>query len=157
MTDVPTAIKRLLNIVKQLQQTFPKKRFTLDGRLVGDLGEILAEQYYCLKLFKNLEKFHDGETSNGRKVQIKATMVNSLTFPVDHIPDYYLGIKILTDGQIIEVFNGPGRMIHKLIKNRKPTKNNLHSITISTLKNLNDSVPKGERIRKRPQHRRRKK
>ncbi len=33
------AVNQMLQIVKQLQSAYPKKRFTLDGRLVGDLGE----------------------------------------------------------------------------------------------------------------------
>lgn len=34
-------IVALLEIVNKLQQKYPKRKFTLDGRLVGDIGEIL--------------------------------------------------------------------------------------------------------------------
>lgn len=143
---IPNAVKRLLQIVNQLRSTYPKKRFTLDGRLVGDLGEVLVEAAYDIELHENLHRHHDGRTSDGRQVQIKATMQNSLTFPADHIPDYYLGIKIHADGTFTEVFNGPGLVAWEAVKNRKPTKTNLHSIPIKTLERLNQKVPLKERI-----------
>lgn len=38
---IPEAVKQLLGIVQRLHAAFPHKAFTLDGRLVGDLGEVL--------------------------------------------------------------------------------------------------------------------
>ena len=143
------AVIQLLQIVQQLRNTYQKKRFTLDGRLVGDLGEILVEGEYDVKLYQSLERHYDAEMRDGRKVQIKATMQNSLTFPVDHEPDYYLGIKIHPDGTFTEVFNGPGCIAAKAVENRKPTKTNLHSITISALKRLNEKVRESDRIPRR--------
>lgn len=99
--------------------------------------------------YSGLAKYHDGETPDGRKVQIKTTMKNSLTFPVDHIPHYYIGIKIHSDGTYDEIFNGPGYVASEAVKNRKPTKTNLHSITLSALKKLNETVPDQERISKK--------
>jgi hypothetical protein len=150
---IPEAVKQLLQVVQSLREAFPKKRFTLDGRLVGDLGEILAEQQYDLQIFSDVRKHHDARTSDGRLIQIKATMHESLTFPVDHVPKYYLGIKIHADGTITEVFNGPGRIAHQAIRNRKPTKINLHSVSIPALKMLNNRVPEGKRIPRRMPHR----
>ena len=109
----------------------------------------MAEDAYDVKLFDEQEKHHDGRTSDGRHVQIKATMKRSLTFPVDHIPEYYLGIQIHKDGTFTEVFNGPGRIAQEAVKDRKPTKTNLHSITITALKKLNENVKLSERIPKR--------
>ncbi len=150
MQTIPKAIKQLLKIVQELRDIYPKKKFTLDGRLVGDLGEALVEQYYDLQVFDGIKKHHDARTSDGRNVQIKATMQKSLTFPVDHIPDYYLGIQIHVDGTITEVFNGPGRIAWEAIRRRKPTKTNLHSVLISTLKRLDSRVRKEDRIPTRP-------
>ncbi len=143
---IPDAVRQLLQIVQQLQDAYPKKKFTLDGRLVGDLGEILVENAYDVELFEDLKKHHDGKASDGKQVQIKATMQNSLTFPVDHTPDYYLGIKILPDGKFTVIFNGPGKIAKEAVKNRKPTKTNLHSIGIAALTKLNEKVKPNERI-----------
>jgi len=35
-------------------------------------------------------------------------MKKKLTFSADHVPNYYLGVQVGTDGALIEVFNGPG-------------------------------------------------
>ena len=143
---IPEAVNQMLQIVKQLQSKYPKKRFTLDGRLVGDIGEILVEDTYDVKLHEGLQKHHDGITPDGKQVQIKATMQNWLTFPGDHTPDYYLGIKIKPDGTFTEIFNGPGQVAHEAVKNRKPTKTNLHTVSISILERLNEKVYEKDRI-----------
>jgi hypothetical protein len=119
---IPEAVEQLLKIVQELREAYPKKRFTLDGRLVGDLGEVLAEQEYDIQIFEDIQRHHDAVTSDGRYVQIKATMQKSLSFPADHIPAYYLGIQINTDGTVTEVFNGPGIIAAKTIQNRKHPK-----------------------------------
>lgn len=147
--EIHQAVKDMLQIVKALQGAYPKKKFTLDGRLVGDLGEILVEEDYDLELYEGLEKHHDGETTDGRRVQIKTTMKDSLTFPVDHIPHYYIGIKVHSDGTYDEIFNGPGAIAWEAVKNRQPTKTNLHSITLSALRKLNEAVADGDRIPKK--------
>ena len=54
---VPDAIKQLLQIVEQLQIAHPKKKFTLDGRLVGDLGETLVEGAYDVDIFAKNERY----------------------------------------------------------------------------------------------------
>lgn len=150
---IPRAIRQLLAVVQALRQRYPKKRFTLDGRLVGDLGEALAEENYDLELFDRVQKHHDARASDGRLVQIKATMQSSLTFPVDHVPDYYLGIQIHTDGNFTEVFNGPGRIARETVSSRKPTKTNLHCVPIAALKIANSRVTEQERIPRRQVHR----
>ena len=80
---------------------------------------------------------------------IKATMKNNLTFPVDHIPDYYIGIRIHRDGTFTEIFNGPGALAWEAVKNRKATKTNLHSVSIAVLNKLNAKVQATDRIPKR--------
>jgi uncharacterized protein DUF6998 len=110
----------------------------------------LVAESYNLELFEGLMKHHDGKTPEGKQVQIKATMKSSLTFPVDHVPNYYLGIQIHQDGTFTEIFNGPGSIAVAVIEGRKPTKNNQHSIPIAALKKLNVKVKPSEQIPKRP-------
>lgn len=143
------AVGELLRIVEELHINYPNRKFTLDGRLVGDLGEVTVEQNYEVTLCLSSEKHYDGKTPDGKKIQIKTTMQDALTFPCYHIPDYYLGIKILPNGDYEEIFNGPGKVIHSAISRRKPTKTNLHSIGLGTLKKLNKAVKKNQRIPKK--------
>lgn len=145
-STVSKAIIELLRVVDTLKAEYPAKTFSLDGRLVGDIGEVLASEAYEIDLFGRLEKHHDGKCLDGRMVQIKATMKNALTFPARHVPDYYLGIRIHADGRITEVFNGPGRVAALAIEARKPPPNDLYSIRITTLARLSQTVSRDCRI-----------
>jgi len=146
---IDEAVRAMLRIVAELRRTHPQKRFTLDGRLVGDLGEILAEQIYALRLHDTLTAHHDATADDGRMVQIKATMQSSLTFPADHIPHYYIGLKIDENGNAQELYNGPGALVWEQIKHRRTPKNNLHSVSIPILSRVNGLVSKGDRIPER--------
>src|SRR6266853_885311 len=143
---IPEAVKQMLGIVEQLCAIYPHKKFTLDGRLVGDIGEVLVEYAYDLKLFEDIKKHHDGETPDGRLVQIKATMKKNLTFPADHVPNYYLGVQVGSDGTFAEVFNGPGAIAWEAVKDRARPKTNLHSVSVAALKKLQTKVAAKERI-----------
>jgi hypothetical protein len=143
---ISKSIEKLLQIVEELHQAYPSRKFTLDGRLVGDIGEILVEEHYDVLLFKGMSPHHDAESKGRRKVQIKATMKENLTFPADHIPEYYLGIKINRDGSFVEVFNGPGTVAAKAVEGRKQPKTNLHSISIKALAELSRGINAEERI-----------
>jgi hypothetical protein len=143
---IPEAVSQMLAIVDRLCLAYPKKRFTLDGRLVGDIGEVLVEAAYDLDLFEDVKRHHDATARDGRLVQIKATMKKHLTFPGDHVPDYYLGVQLHKDGTFTEVFNGPGADAQQAVKGRAISKTNLHSVSISALRALQVAVPVNARI-----------
>lgn len=143
---VSDAVKQMLTIVERLCIAYPHKKFTLDGRLVGDIGEVLVEDVYDLKLFTGIQRHHDGKSSDGRLVQIKATMKSNLTFPADHVPDYYLAVKVNPDGSFVEVFNGPGQVAWQAVKSRAKPKTNLHSVSIQALAKLQQNVSPEDRI-----------
>lgn len=146
---IDDAVKTMLEIVDELRKTYPKKKFTLDGRLVGDLGEILVEEFYDIILYENIKAKYDGETPDGKNVQIKTTMKDSLTFPADFIPDFYIGIKIKKDGTFDEIYNGSGELIYQIIEDRAKPSNNLYNIPINKLIKLNSQVEQSKKIKKR--------
>ena len=145
-TLVSEYVIQLLEIVRKMHHDYPKKKFTLDGRLVGDIGEILAEEIYDLELLEGMQRLHDA-CSKGRMVQIKTTMKSTLGF--GEIPDFYLGIKVDNKGKVEEIFNGLGSVIWDAIKHRKRPKNYLFSLDIKKLKKLNNLVAPKDRITKR--------
>ena len=140
LSDIFTAIERL-------KLSFPDKKFTIDGRLVGDIGETIASLYYDIELFKKQKPDHDGLCSNG-KVQVKATFKDSLTFRT--IPEYYLGIKLFPNGGYEEIYNGPGQLIYDHYKYRKSIGNKLLSFPIAELNKLSKTISPEDRIKKRP-------
>jgi hypothetical protein len=147
--EIRSCIAELLQIVDRLRCAYPKKRFTLDGRLVGDLGEALVERDYELRVFDDMQRHHDAVTPDGKLVQIKATMKESLSFPADHIPDYYIGVRIRPDGSLEKIFNGPGDVAAQAVAVRSHPKTNLHSISLSALRSLDATVLDEQRIPRR--------
>jgi hypothetical protein len=114
-------IQQLLAITRALKEKY-NRSFSLDGRLVGDIGEVLAAEKYGLELLSENAFKHDAkEIATGRMVQIKASFKNNSYFPFgeDKVPDYFLSINILENGDIEELFNGPGSFIleHYIYKN----------------------------------------
>lgn len=146
---ITEALRLIFQGIKQLEDAFPNRAFTIDGRLVGDIGEVIAALEYDLLLHETSQPTHDADTATGRHVQIKATFKESLTFR--RVPDYYLGFKLYEDGRHEEVFNGPGRLIYERYALRKGIGEALLSFPISELRKLSAQVPEHERIPRRSQ------
>ena len=144
---IKEALAKIFDGINQLKSALPIKKFTIDGRLVGDIGEFLIQQDYDVKLFDKLVEGYDGKTSDGRLVQIKATFKNSLTFT--KTPDYYLGIRINENGTYVEIFNGPGKVIEDKYGHRKGFGKKQLSFRNSVLRELSENVPINQKIPKR--------
>lgn len=120
--------------------------------MVGDIGEVIAAEIFDVKLFEKLENGYDAISRKGKKrIQIKATFGNTLTFPPgeENIPDYFIGIKLYKSGNFEIIFNGPGKIIFELVKNRKQVKYRLHNVSVSTIKKVNLQVLMKNRIKER--------
>ncbi|WP_264558634.1 DUF6998 domain-containing protein [Flavobacterium sp. N2270] len=145
-------IKQLLSITKTLKEKY-KRSFSLDGRLVGDIGEVLAAEKYGLELLSENAFKHDAkEIATCRMVQIKSSFKNNSYFPFgeDKIPDYFLSINILENGDIEELFNGPGTYIlEHYIKPRKLKhyKNTYYTLSKGVLRELNKEVLEKDKIK----------
>jgi hypothetical protein len=75
---VPGIVQRLYELIAELEDHFPSRKFTPDGHLVGSLGEVLAGYYYELELLPASTERHDARARDGRLVQIKATQGTSV-------------------------------------------------------------------------------
>jgi len=143
-------IKQLLAITNSLKEKH-HRNFTLDGKLVGDIGEVLVAEKYGLKLLVENEKLHDAEElASGRMVQIKSSFGGRSYFPCGDVPDYYIGIHINEDGTFEELFNGPGAYIvenYILKRNLQATeKRYLYNLSGNVLRELNANVPATDKI-----------
>jgi hypothetical protein len=145
-------IKELLVITKRLREKYilQKKNFTLDGKLVGDIGEVLCAEKYGLELYDENAVKHDGkEIATGREVQIKSSFKYYSYFPYKHVPDYFLSINISSEGEIEELFNGPGQYIldhYVKERNLKPYNKTYYTLSRGILQKLNNLVPDSEKI-----------
>lgn len=133
--------------IEKLTTAFPGRRFTIDGRLVGDIGEVIAELEYDLMLHEVSQPEYDAVTPDGRRVQIKVTFKDSLTFT--STPDYYLGFKLNRDGTYEEIYNGPGKSIFERFAHRKGIGAKLLSFSNQALQALSRGVAAQDRIPRR--------
>lgn len=149
-------IQQLLAITKQLRDNpkYQGRKFSLDGKLVGDIGEVLAAEKYGLELLSENAFKHDAiEKATGRNIQIKASFKGYSYFPYgdDKIPDYFLAVNINEKGELEELFNGPGQyIVDNYIKDRKLKhyKETFYTLSKGVLQRLNSRVPDEDKIKR---------
>lgn len=150
MEKLKTIIIGLHDSVKKLNELYPQKKITLDGRLVGDIGEIIAKEIYDIELHDKVLPHYDAlakYVEPNLNIQIKATFKESLTY--NHTPNYYIGIKINEEGDYHVIYNGPGKYIFEEFKHRKDIGVKLLSFPIKRLEEISKTIPEHERIKKR--------
>jgi hypothetical protein len=146
--QIANALALIFEGIEQLKSRFPHRMFTIDGRLVGDIGEVIAALEYDLEIDEVSQRTHDGRTPDGRLVQVKATFKDSLTFR--SVPEYLIGLKLYPDGSFEEIYNGPGHVVYDRYAHRRNIGKELLSFPLSSLTELSKTVPEDERIARRP-------
>ena len=102
--SITEIIQDLFETVRELEQRYPGRKFSIDGHLLGSLGEVIAAEHYELTLLPNSYEKHDAKDKQGRMVQIKATQINRIAISAE--PDYLIVIQITPDGNWSEIYNG---------------------------------------------------
>jgi hypothetical protein len=143
---IPGVVKRLYQLVSELEAAFPGRPFTPDGHLVGSLGEVLASHYYNLELLPCSTECHDAQTRDGQLVQVKATQGSGVALRAE--PHHLLVILLKKDGTIEEVYNGPGSLAWANCG--KQQKNGQSPISVSKLRKLMNDVPTNHRLPQAP-------
>lgn len=88
--SIAQKIRELYAITTELESLYPGRKFTIDGHLVGSIGEVLVAERYGLTLLPNSTQTHDAEAKNGRLVQIKATQTKRIAISSE--PDFLIAI-----------------------------------------------------------------
>ena len=143
--QVPQLVSELYSIVRKLEELFEGRRFTLDGHLVGSIGEVLAAHNYELTLLPASTQGHDAIAPDGRMVQIKVTQGNRVS--LSNAPDHLIVLKLLNTGEHKEVYNGPGKPVWGACG--KKQKNGQSPISLKKLHDLNTSVLEESRLRRK--------
>lgn len=139
---LPEEVIHLYEIVKSLENKYPGRPFTLDGHLVGSLGEVIAEQAFRVTLYPPSQPIHDASTPEGRDVQIKLT--GGTQIGIREEPDYLLVMRIVDPMHAEVVYNGPGNVPWSAAG--KKQKNGQRTLSISKLRKLDESVPDDLRL-----------
>ena len=128
--SIAQKIRELYAITTELESLYPGRKFTIDGHLVGSIGEVLVSERYGLTLLPNSTQTHDAEAKDGRLVQIKATQTKRIAISSE--PDF------------LEIYNGPGGLVWE--NTGKLQKNGQRPISVAKLKSLMKTVPDYQRI-----------
>ena len=92
-----------------LGRMFPGRRFTLDGHLVGSIGEVIAAYIFDLELNPSGTPGHDARARDGRRVEIKLTQTEcGPRVAIRSDPDHLIVLHRPKGGSIRVAFNGPG-------------------------------------------------
>ncbi|MCB6232193.1 hypothetical protein LIS90_13155 [Flavobacterium psychrophilum] len=126
-------ITELWKTVKRLEETYKEERrkFTVDGHLLGSLGEVYAKAKYNLKLLSNSTERHDAIDDDGKYYQIKITQRESICLKT--IPDNLIVIKIKDDGEPEIIYKNLGKPVWDYIEEKKKKH---YSITLMQLKEI---------------------
>lgn len=142
MTVVRKNVQKMIDIVKKLEMEFPGRHFTLDGHLLGSIGEVMAAYYYGIELYKASSEKHDGLVED-HEVQIKITQQDDIVISAE--PDYLIVLYLTVKGRVYEVYNGSGKPPWESASKRD-SHNNRH-IRLNKLLELDALVPVENRIR----------
>ena len=134
-------VRTLLDQVNALEAMFPGRHFTLDGHLVGSVGEVAAAYHYGIKLFPPSTELHDGFVGY-RNVQIKITQTENVL--IGEEPEYLIVLYLARTGNIYEVYNGPGVIPWKTAG--KPDKRGYKHLRVNKLMSLDKEIKPEDRI-----------
>ena len=134
-------ILSLIDIVSDLEKMFPGRHFTLDGHLLGSIGEVIAVYYYGINLYKSSTERHDGFIDD-KEVQIKIVQQDNILISSE--PEYLIVLYMTKDSHFYEVYNGPGNIPWSSVM-KTDSHNNKH-LRVNKLLELDKLVPDEERI-----------
>ena len=140
--SIAQKIRELYAITTELESLYPGRKFTIDGHLVGSIGEVLVAERYGLTLLPNSTQTHDAEAKDGRLVQIKAKQTKRIAISSE--PDFLIAIQIQENGTWMEIYNGPGGPVWE--NAGKLQKNGQRPISVAKLKSLMKTVLDSHRI-----------
>lgn len=116
---------------------FPGRKFTLDGHLVGSIGEIVAAYIFDLTLYPASTLGHDAKAPDGRNVEIKLTQGRGVA--IRHEPDHLIVLHRPKGGPTRVLYNGPGALVWAACGNMQ--KNGQRPISLARLSQIAADVP----------------
>lgn len=125
-----------------LERVFPGRKFTLDGHLVGSIGEVAAAYIFDLELNPASTMGHDARSRCGRNVEIKLTQGRGVA--IRHEPEHLIVLHRPIGGPLRVVFNGPGGLAWTAAGRMQ--KNGQRPISLSRLSQISQDVTPEARL-----------
>jgi hypothetical protein len=102
---LPAPVAQIYKAVAELEATYPTRKFTPDGHLVGSIGEVVAAEALGLTLYSMSRAGHDAFDANG-DVQIKMTAGDSVAMYADCAR--LVVLRVVSPEEADIVYDGPG-------------------------------------------------
>lgn len=118
---LPPVIRELIVARNKVRDHYARfgLSFTLDGNLIGDLGEAISAEIFGLKLIARNGTGIDGHAPDGRSVQVKASgtqrgpAFRMVDTRAQHLLFFHLDMEACT-GELL--FNGPEKIALEALK-----------------------------------------
>ena len=105
---LPVPIAAIYKAVKELEARYPGRKFTLDGHLVGSIGEVIAAEAFDLTLYPMSHAGHDAWDVNG-PVQVKMTAGTSVAMYDSCVR--LIVLKVISPEEAEVIYDGPGEPV----------------------------------------------
>jgi hypothetical protein len=133
---LPPPVAKLYAAVAELEHTYPGRKFTLDGHLLGSVGEVLAESALKMRLLKMSAPVHDAVCSDRGDVQIKITAKRSIA--LRHPCNHLIIFQVVSPTEAEIFYDGPGAIVWE---NAGPMQSNgQRSISLKKIKSLHSGT-----------------
>ncbi|MDF1857269.1 hypothetical protein [Pseudooceanicola sp.] len=140
--QVAILLDDLYTAADRLERLFPGRKFTLDGHLVGSIGEVTAAYMFDLDLNPASTLGHDARSRDGRNVEIKLTQGRGVA--IRHEPEHLIVLHRPMGGPMKVIFNGPGAIPWAASGNMQ--KNGQRPISLFRLSFLSNEVADHDRL-----------
>jgi hypothetical protein len=141
-TRVASYLDDLFLASNGLERVSPWRTFSLEGHLVGSIGEVVAAYIFDLDLNPSSTLGHDARSADGRNVEIKRTQGGGVALP--HEPEHLIVLHCPKGGPMRSIFDGPASLAWGPAG--KKQKNGQRPISMPRLSQLFANVPICERL-----------
>lgn len=125
---LPEPVARIYKAVADLEALYPTRKFTMDGHLLGSIGEVVAVEALGLTLYPMSRRGHDAYDANG-DVQIKITAGNKVAMYATC--DRLLVLRVVSPEEAEIVYYGLGQPVWE--KAGKMMKNGQRNVSLTRL------------------------
>lgn len=110
--NLPKQVATILSAIQELETEYPGRKFTMDGHLMGSIGEVIAAETFGLTLLAASTTGHDASCHMRGQVQIKITGIRGSSIAFSHPEcDHLIVLKITSPTTAAVVYDGKGKPI----------------------------------------------
>ena len=136
---LPVPVAAVCEAITELETAYGRK-FTIDGHLLGSIGEVVAREALGLELYGMSRKGHDGLCKTRGEVQIKITAKKSIT--LRHPCNHLIVLKMDQYGKEANiVYDGPGAPIWTLVAHKKKPSNGQYQVSLTAIEEVKRKAP----------------